>query len=63
MDCRLSFSIFLALIESMEIHRHVLHNGHGGEFSRYRLRVVNVCRDYGMDSRDEAPPDSVILHD
>ena len=48
---------------NLETHRHAQQKGRGGVFSNYRIRVANVCRDYGMDSRDEAPPDSVILHD
>jgi heme-degrading monooxygenase HmoA len=31
-------------------------------FADYRLRIAAVIRDYGMDSRDEAPPDSRMIH-
>lgn len=48
---------------NLETHRHAQQKGRGGVFSNYRIRVANVCRDYGMDRRDEAPPDGVILHD
>ncbi len=27
-------------------------------FSRYRIRVANVCRDYMMEERAQAPEDS-----
>jgi hypothetical protein len=31
-------------------------------FDDYRLRVVSVIRDYGMNERDEAPEDSRAAH-
>ena len=34
-----------------------------GVFADYRLRVVQVLRDYGMFERDEAPEDSRTVHD
>jgi len=46
----------------LETHRLAQQKGRGGVFSNYRLRVANVCRDYGMDSREQAPADSKILH-
>lgn len=47
---------------NLEKHRLAQENGRGGVFSNYRLRVANVCRDYGMDSREQAPSDSVTIH-
>lgn len=47
---------------NLETHRHAQEKGRGGVFSDYRLRVANVSRDYGMDSREQAPPDSVEVH-
>ncbi len=48
---------------NLETHRLAQEKGRGGVFSNYRLRVANVCRDYGMESRDQAPPDSLNIHD
>ena len=48
---------------NLEIHRHAQEKGRGGVFSNYRLRVATVSRDYGMESREQAPPDSKIRHD
>jgi len=47
---------------NLETHRHAQEKGRGGVFSDYRLRVASVSRDYGMDSREQAPPDSVEVH-
>lgn len=43
-------------------HRAAQAKGRGGVFRSYRLRVAGVIRDYGMDERDEAPPDSRTAH-
>ena len=48
---------------NLETHRLAQEKGRGGVFSNYRLRVANVSRDYGMDSRKQAPPDSKNRHD
>lgn len=47
---------------NLEIHRRAQEKGRGGVFSNYRLRVATVSRDYGMESREQAPPDSVSIH-
>ena len=47
---------------NLESHRLAQERGRGGVFSNYRLRVANVCRDYGMDSREQAPTDSINIH-
>ena len=47
---------------NLETHRLAQEKGRGGVFRDYRLRVANVCRDYGMDSRKQAPTDSVNIH-
>ena len=44
-------------------HRAAQTRGRGGVFSGYRLRVASVVRDYGLEDRAEAPPDSRDLHD
>ena len=40
-------------------HRDAQMAGRGGVFRDYRLRVATVLRDYGMHSREDAPPDAV----
>ena len=46
----------------LEAHRAAQAKGRGGIFRSYRLRVASVLRDYGMDSRTQAPTDSRKLH-
>jgi len=48
---------------NLETHRLAQEKGRGGVFSNYRLRVANVCRDYGMNNREQAPSDSKDIHD
>jgi heme-degrading monooxygenase HmoA len=43
-------------------HRATQAEGRSGVFSDYRLRVAAVSRDYGLNERDEAPPDSLDAH-
>ena len=43
-------------------HREVQAAGRAGIFSDYRLRVAEVMRDYGMNSREQAPADSKATH-
>jgi heme-degrading monooxygenase HmoA len=43
-------------------HRAVQAEGRAGVFHDYRLRIAGVTRDYGMNDRDEAPPDSRAAH-
>jgi heme-degrading monooxygenase HmoA len=40
-------------------HRDPQIAGRGGVFRDYRLRVATVLRDYGMHSREDAPPGAV----
>jgi heme-degrading monooxygenase HmoA len=47
---------------NLEQHRIAQAQGRGGVFQNYRLRVASVLRDYGMDSRTEAPKDSRAKH-
>lgn len=59
----LSFSVWrdeeaLAAWRNRPSHRAVQARGRGGIFASYRLRVAGVIRDYGMEEREEAPPDS-----
>jgi heme-degrading monooxygenase HmoA len=42
----------------VEPHRSAQHAGRTEVFRDYRLRVAGVMRDYGMNERDQAPPDS-----
>ena len=43
-------------------HRHTQALGRSQIFADYRLRVAAVIRDYGMTEREEAPEDSVAVH-
>lgn len=47
---------------SLEAHRAAQAQGRTGIFRSYRLRVAGVLRDYGMDSRAQAPADSRAMH-
>lgn len=47
---------------NLESHRFAQEKGREGVFSNYRLRVANVCRDYGMEDREQAPTDSVKIN-
>ena len=43
-------------------HRAAQSAGRGGIFADYRLRVASVLRDYGMNTREEVPADSRVVH-
>src|SRR4051812_48378532 len=47
---------------NLELHREAQKKGRDSVFENYRLRVVSVIRDYGMDERRDAPDDSNLLH-
>ena len=47
---------------NLEGHRRAQAAGRGGVFADYRLRVASVIRDYGLNERDAAPPDSRQRH-
>jgi heme-degrading monooxygenase HmoA len=47
---------------NFEGHRDAQAQGRGGIFSKYRLRVAQVVRDYSMDQRSQAPGDSRKVH-
>ncbi len=44
------------------IHRRVQRKGREDVFEDYRLRIAGVIRDYGLNERAEAPPDSRSVH-
>lgn len=44
-------------------HRATQAMGRASVFSDYRLRIAGVVRDYGMNDRAGAPPDSLTAHD
>lgn len=46
----------------LEMHRIAQYRGRNGVFQNYRLRIATVDRDYGMNSRDQAPLDSREAH-
>ncbi len=48
---------------NLESHRLAQKQGRSGVFADYRLRVANVCRDYNMLEREQAPLDSRSAHD
>lgn len=43
-------------------HRRVQAAGRDHVFADYRLRIAAVTRDYGMNSRNDAPSDSRAVH-
>ena len=47
---------------NLESHRLAQEKGRGGVFKDYRLRVADVCRDYGMSERADVPSDSQSVH-
>jgi heme-degrading monooxygenase HmoA len=47
---------------NLESHRAAQAEGRGGVFANYRLRVASIIRDYGLNERAEAPPDSRGVH-
>jgi len=47
---------------TLEAHREAQEAGRKAIFAGYRLRVAAVLRDYGMEDRDQAPPDSRAAH-
>ncbi len=48
---------------NMEAHRLAQKKGREGVFADYRLRIASVIRDYGMETRAQAPSDSRLIHD
>ena len=47
---------------NVQKHREAQAKGRAGVFTRYRLRVAQVLRDYTLDERAEAPKDSRGFH-
>ena len=43
-------------------HRGAQAAGRSGVFRDYRVRIAAVVRDYGLNDRTEAPPDSCAAH-
>ena len=52
----------VAAWRQLEQHRGVQAAGRASIFADYRLRVAQVVRDYGMNDRAQAPPDSRTIH-
>jgi heme-degrading monooxygenase HmoA len=46
----------------LEQHRAAQSAGREKLFDDYRLRIAGVIRDYGMNEREQAPPDSRSAH-
>ena len=53
----------VAAWRNMPEHRAAQKAGRSGIFAEYRLRIGHIVRDYGMDRREEAPPDSRQAND
>lgn len=47
---------------TLAVHRQAQAAGRDQLFADYRLRVAQVLRDYGMEQRQQAPPDSRQAH-
>jgi heme-degrading monooxygenase HmoA len=47
---------------NLPTHRRAQAQGRAGLFADYRLRVVQVLRDYGLNDRAQAPADSRAVH-
>lgn len=47
---------------NLAAHRQAQARGRGEVFERYRLRICEVTRDYGMTDRAQAPEDSRAAH-
>jgi heme-degrading monooxygenase HmoA len=43
-------------------HRKAQAKGRAKIFDNYRLRIAGVMRDYGMNEREQAPRDSLVVH-
>ena len=66
-DKLLSISLFEseAAVEEwrqLAAHRSAQNTGRKTLFRDYRLRVLQVLRDYGKDARGQAPSDSLAVH-
>ena len=48
---------------NLSAHRVAQAKGRDALFQDYRLRIATVCRDYGLNDRDQAPADSQERHD
>jgi len=48
---------------NLEVHRRAQEKGRKSFFENYRLRVASVMRDYGLNEREQAPTDSLSIHD
>ncbi len=63
----LSLSFFrdeaaVAAWRNLEAHRRAQAKGRIEIFANYRLRIAGIVRDYGMQDRTQAPPDSKSVH-
>jgi len=47
---------------TLDAHQAAQAAGRHGVFRDYRLRVAHLVRDYGMQQREQAPPDSRAVH-
>ena len=66
-DKLLSISYFVdeaavARWRNLSEHRTAQSKGRSDIFDDYRIKVLSVIRDYGMDDREQAPTDSLKFH-
>lgn len=52
----------VAAWRALEPHRAAQARGRAAVFADYRLRIAEVCRDYGLADRAQAPADSRAVH-
>ena len=52
----------IARWRNLDAHRDAQAAGRGTLFRDYRLRIAGVVRDYGLEDREQAPPDSRERH-
>jgi heme-degrading monooxygenase HmoA len=52
----------VAAWRNLESHRAAQAAGRGSMFKDYRIRIVEVVRDYGLKEREQAPADSRARH-
>ena len=53
----------VATWRKLDAHRKTQIKGRAEVFQDYHLRIAGVIRDYGMNDREQAPPDSQDIHD
>lgn len=52
----------VAAWRNLEMHRDAQSKGRADVFHDYRIRIAQVLRDYSLNEREQAPPDSRQRH-